>query len=53
MKPEDIIEKLKKKGQCPDCNKKANKCKCEFKELYITLKINDILKELKSQEKRR
>ncbi len=44
------IERLKKKGICPDCSKKANKCKCEYKEIYIILKISDILKELKKGE---
>lgn len=43
---DNIIKILKKKGQCPDCDKKADKCKCKFKELYITIKINDLRKTL-------
>lgn len=36
------IKELKKKGVCPDCNKKGNKCTCNFKELYLTIKIKDL-----------
>ncbi len=43
----DIIEELLKKGMCPDCNKRGNECGCDFKELYITLKINDLKKVIK------
>lgn len=41
---EEIIEEVLKKGQCPDCSEKGDKCKCKFKELFITIKRNDLKK---------
>ena len=39
---EKILKEVLKDGQCPDCSKKVDKCDCDFKELYVTLKIKKV-----------
>ena len=53
MKIDNIIKEVLKKGNCPDCNKKADKCKCNFPELYVTVKINNLRKILQKCVKER
>ncbi len=37
-----LIDKVIKNGQCPDCDKKVSGCKCNYKDLFVTIKRKEL-----------